>query len=44
MIKNLLEMWLLWGVSARLIHKACIDVGLLPDLPQESKRAFTCLW
>lgn len=44
MIKNLLGLWLLWGVSARLACKACIDVGLLPDLPQESKRAFKCLW
>ena len=43
MIKNLLGVWLLWGVNARL-GMACVDIGLVPDLLQESKRAFKCLW
>ncbi len=44
MIKNLLEMWLLIGVSARLVVEACMHVGLLLGLTLESKRAFKCLW
>jgi hypothetical protein len=44
MNKNLIEMWLLWGLNARLTQKACVNVGLLPGDPQESKRAFKCLW
>jgi hypothetical protein len=44
MIKNLLGVWLLWGLNARLMYKACISGGPLSGLPQESKRAFKCLW
>lgn len=44
MIKNLLGLWLLWRLSARLVNNTCADAGWLAGLPQESKRAFKCLW
>lgn len=44
MIKNLLEMWLLWRRNARLVRKVGTHGGLWPNPPQESKRAFKCLW
>lgn len=43
MTKNLFEMWLLWGLSARL-SLASSSISLVLEFPQESKRAFICLW